>query len=208
MLLAMETNSLLDYQRLSDKELVCNVQSNISPEESLNELVFRHSGIFITMVNNYSPDPSSSITSNRADLLCDKNYHIYQAALKYDESKNTKFSTHLGNETRWMCLNLYNKNKNSKEVHLDHPLTSRQEKSMGDDKTIDLEILSKIISLINSDPDNRVSKIFKMRYIDGYKNKVMPWNKVCKPLRLSIQGCINIHDKTIKKLKNELKNEL
>ncbi len=195
---------------MSDKDLVCNLQIGVDPEQSLGELVQRHSGIFITMVNNYSPSSTSGIVSDRIDLLKDRNYYIYKAALKYDESRNTKFSTHLGNETRWLCLNLYNKNKNSKEVHMDFADIGKCIKSVlePEDNKVDLEVLSKIMSLINKDPDARVSKIFKMRYIEGQKNNVMPWNKICKPLKLSIQGCINIHDKAITKIKRELKNEL
>ncbi len=193
---------------LSDNQLVCNLQVGISPEESLSELVQRHSGIFITMVNSYSPTHTSGIVSNRNELLKDRNYYIYKAAIKYDETRNTKFSTHLGNETRWMCLNLYNKNKNSKEVCIETANLSKKELSTPEDRKIDLEVLSKIMNMINKDPDNRVSKIFKMRYIEGQKNTVMPWNKICKPLKLSIQGCINIHDKTIDKIKKELKAEL
>ena len=193
---------------LSDNELVCNLQGGIYPEESLGELVQRHSGIFITMVNNYSPTHTSGIVSNRSELLKDRNYYIYKAAIKYDENRNTKFSTHLGNETRWLCLNIYNKNKNSKEVYLDISNIGNKEQSIPDENKVDLEILSKIMSMINKDPDNRVSKIFKMRYIDGQKNSVMPWNKICKPLKLSIQGCINIHDKAINKIKKQLKGEL
>lgn len=193
---------------LSDNELVCNLQGGIYPEESLGELVQRHSGIFITMVNNYSPTHTSGIVSNRSELLKDRNYYIYKAAIKYDENRNTKFSTHLGNETRWLCLNIYNKNKNSKEVYLDISNIGNREQSIPDENKVDLEILSRIMSMINKDPDNRVSKIFKMRYIDGQKNSVMPWNKICKPLKLSIQGCINIHDKAINKIKKQLKGEL
>lgn len=198
----------MEINSLSDKELVCNLQVGVNPEESLGELVQRHSGIFITMVNNYSPTHTSGIVSNRSELLKDRDYYIYKAAIKYDENRNTKFSTHLGNETRWLCLNIYNKNKNSKEVNLDCANICDKEKSIPEENKIDLEILSKIMGIINKNPDNRVSKIFKMRYIDGQKNSVMPWNKVCKPLKLSIQGCINIHDKAIKKIKKELKGEL
>jgi len=160
------------------------------------------------MVNNYSPTSTSGIVSDRVDLLKDRNYYIYKAALKYDDSRNTKFSTHLGNETRWLCLNLYNKNKNSKEVHMDYADIGKRSEDKPEDKKVDLEVLSKIMNLINKDPDTRVSKIFKMRYIEGQRNNVMPWNKICKPLKLSIQGCINIHDKAITKIKRELKNEL
>lgn len=193
---------------LSDTQLVSNLQVGVNPEQSLEELVHRHSGIYITMVNNYSPTHTSGIVSNRSELLKDRNYYIYKAALKYDDTRNTKFSTHLGNETRWLCLNLYNKNKNSKEVCMDGTNLNKKELSSREDKKIDLEVLSKIMNMVNKDPDNRVSKIFKMRYIEGHKNNVMPWNKICKPLKLSIQGCINIHDKTISKIKKELKEEL
>lgn len=198
----------MEINSLSDNELVCNLQVGVDPEQSLGELVQRHSGIFITMVNNYSPTSTSGIVSDRVDLLKDRNYYIYKAALKYDDSRNTKFSTHLGNETRWLCLNLYNKNKNSKEVHMDYADIGKRSETQPEDKKVDLEVLSKIMNLINKDPDTRVSKIFKMRYIEGQRNNVMPWNKICKPLKLSIQGCINIHDKAITKIKRELKNEL
>ena len=192
---------------LSDINLVCNIQEGFDIEESLGELVNRHSGIFITMVNNYSMSHTSGVVPDRTDLLKDKSYYIYKAALKYDESKDTKFSTHLGNETRWLCLNLYNKNKKSKEINADHESLSNRE-IYDEDTSIDLEVLSKIMSMINKDPDSRVSKIFKMRYIQGSRNKVMPWHKICKPLKLSIQGCINIHNKTILKIKKELNKEL
>lgn len=192
---------------LSDVDLVCNIQDGLKSEESLGELVNRHSGIFITMVNNYSMNHTSGTVPDRTDLLKDKGYYIYKAALKYDESKDTKFSTHLGNETRWLCLNFYNKNKKCKEVNADHQSLSNKQ-ALDTQPSIDLEVLSKIMSMINKDPDNRVSKIFKMRYIEGSKNKVMPWHKICKPLKLSIQGCINIHNKTILKIKKELNKEL
>ena len=39
-----------------------------------------------------------------------------------------------------------------------------------------------------------------MRYLNG-KKKLTPWRKIAKELDLSIQGCINIHNSTFKKLK-------
>ena len=190
-----------DIKGLSDKELVKAVKYGKQSDECLLELVSRHSGIYISMVHNYSPDKSSGLLTARDDLLNDKNYYIYQAALKYDDSKQTKFSTYLGNETRWLCLNLYNKNKNSKEISSDKPDLNYAAHDLHE-VSMKQEILDKIMSLIQRDPDHRISTIFKMRYIDGDKNKVMPWNKVCESVDLSIQGCINIHNKTIKKIKN------
>jgi len=198
-----------DINFLSDAELASGIKKQSDRGDYLRELVNRHSGIYISMVNNYSPPSTSSVNSHKDDLLNDKDYYIYQAALKYDDSKKTKFSTYLGNETRWMCLNLYNKNKNSKEIPDPNELYSST--YLGEDRfivSINEEILKKIMSIAKKEPDTRVSKIFQLRYIDGEKNKVMPWNKVCKFVDLSIQGCINVHNKAIKKIKEELSKDI
>ena len=46
-----------------------------------------------------------------------------------------------------------------------------------------------------------------MRYKDGVRNKLTPWKKIAKKLKLSIQGCINIHEKFIKEIKKEFKHD-
>ena len=196
-----------EIKGLSDTELVKAVKFGMKSDDHLKELVDRHSGIYISMVNSYSPDRTSGLVSAKDDLLSDKNYYIYQAALKYDESKQTKFSTYLGNETRWLCLNIYNKNKNSKEISSDKPDLNYAAVDLHE-VSMKQEILDKILAIIKRDPDQRISTIFKMRYIDGDKNKVMPWNKVCQSVSLSIQGCINIHNKTIRKIKKQLKEDI
>ena len=60
-----------------------------------------------------------------------------------------------------------------------------------------------IFESLDKSGDRRACKIFKMRYIIGDKNKVMPWKKVSKEVNLSIQGCINIHNSYIKKIKSQ-----
>ena len=77
----------------SDKELTDNLKLDIDTEESLRELVNRHSGIFIGIVAYYIPKGSPS--GNRQELIDDLEYHVYNASLKYDASKKTKFSTFL-----------------------------------------------------------------------------------------------------------------
>ena len=98
----------------SDVELVDQIQNgqeNI--EAALKQLIHRHSGIYVKMVNSYLPNNSEiTTTQSKKEVLQDKDYRIYLAALKYDPNKGAKFSTHLGNETKWMCLNLFNKTKN------------------------------------------------------------------------------------------------
>lgn len=202
---------MINLKEMTDSELIFGVKNTNDSGDCLMELVCRHSGIFMTMVHNYLPNSFSSGPSYRDELIDDKNYYIYQAAIKYDECRNTKFSTYLGNETRWMCLNLYNKNKNKtmKEVGLDclevkHILSNDDNKSL----TLNKEMLDKILNMADNSKDSRISKIFKLRYIDPEGNKVTSWKNIGSELNLSIQGCINIHNKAIKKIKKQLEKEI
>lgn len=200
-----------NVNNMTDVDLIYGLKFDEAPSECLMELVDRHSGIYMTMVNNYTPNNIRSGPSYKTELISDKNYYIYQAALKYDESKKTKFSTYLGNETRWMCLNLYNKEKNKtmKEISGDSvPINTISSNDDTSSQVSKKEMMSKILSMVESDPDSRISKLFNMRYIDSSGNKLTPWKTVSKSLNLSIQGCINVHNKTINKIKKELHKEL
>lgn len=195
-----------NYARnLSDQELINQIQKGENADDHLRELVNRHSGIYIEMINNYVP--STTIFTNKHELINDKDYNIYQAALKYDPTRGAKFSTYLGNETKWMCLNIYNKNKKNPEVSVEELYSeiSNDLAKSEHEESIRQELFNKVIEIIKDYPDERIIKIFTMRYIDGSKNKTMPWKSVSEEIDMSIQGCINIHDSTINKLKIKLK---
>jgi RNA polymerase sigma factor (sigma-70 family) len=199
----------MQIKDLSDSQLIESIRedagSTCSVNKSLEELIDRHSGIFLDIVNSYVPEASFFVKKN--DIVEEKNFYIYQAALKYDPNRGTKFSTYLGNETKWMCLNLYNKNKRHPEIACeDQIIESNFSKHYLNDE-IDRDSFDKIIELSKKDPDPRVYKIFQMRYVVGEKNKVMPWKKISEELNMSIQGCINIHNSCIKKFKNKLNKE-
>ena len=95
------------------------------------------------MIHNYVP--SNTIFTNKDELISDKEYNIYQAALKFDSSRGAKFSTYLGNETKWMCLNIYNKNKKHPEIATEELyLDLNQDFSTNDhEKNIERELFKK-----------------------------------------------------------------
>ena len=188
-----------------DEKLISLIKAGKNGDGALKELIKRHSGIYVSMVNIYAQ--SSSPLSNKSEFLHDKDYNIYQASLKYDPTRGAKFSTYLGNETKWKCLNSISKSARCPETSCeDIVLELNQKKTDCEHKKIlDKELMDAIISIVEQNPDDRVYKIFKMRYVEGYKNKVMPWKSVSQNLNLSIQGCINIHDSAISKIKNKLK---
>ena len=190
---------------LEDLQLVDNIKKDTKTEDCLQELIGRHTGIYLDIVNKYTLNGN---TTNRLDLIDEKDYNIYQAALKYEGDRGTKFPTFLGNETKWICLNKFNKRKKDPQLSIDdvkesdilHPKKEKFKKE-------DLEVFSEAIKLSKDHKDKRVEKIFEMRYITGEKNKVMPWKKISEELNMSIQGCINIHNSAVEKFKIELKDK-
>ena len=190
---------------LQDNELVKNIKNDKKAEDSLQELIGRHTGIYLDIVNKYTKNGNST---NKLDLIDEKDYNIYQAALKYKDDKGTKFPTFLGNETKWICLNKHNKKKKEPQVSIEDIKESDiLENKHSKVSSEELEIFSEAIKFSKNHQDERVEKIFEMRYITGEKNKVMPWKKISEELNMSIQGCINIHNSAIEKFKIELKDK-
>lgn len=186
----------------SDLSLITNIKEN-NDSLSLQELIDRHSGIYIDIVNRTVSDSCEFM--NKKEILSDKDYYIYSAALKFQPDRNTKFSTYLANETRWRCLNMFNKNKKMIEEPLDDSI---KEKSSSEDFLSNLqqqELIDRIIDLAKKNPDKRIKKIIDMRYCFGY-TKAHSWKEISKKLNMSIQGCIDIHNKFIQKIKKEITN--
>ena len=192
----------------SDQQLINDLQDNAAKSESLNELISRHSGIYIEIVNRYIREDFGIVRKD--DVIQEKDFNIYRCALKFDPSKKTKFSTYLGNETKWMCLNLYNRNKKEKNnLEISENIYSLLCPDLSEiPNRIDTEMQAEVNSIIKNIPDKRIKKIFKMRYVEGQKNKVMPWKRIGEKVNLSIQGCINVHNKGIMLIKDKLQGEI
>jgi len=179
-----------------DIELINKVK-NEKDQDSLKQIIDKHSGIYVDMVNKYIPNSVNGILKD--DIIEEKDYCIYNAVLNYDSNKKTKFSTYLGNLAKWRCLNIYNKHTKFPQQSLEN--TKMQNFSCEPDiKDIeDSENLVNIFKIVEKAKDPRIKKIFKMRYSDG--KKLTPWKKIAKKLDLSIQGCINIHNNHLTEIK-------
>jgi len=185
----------------SDLTLICKIQEDNTDQESLIALVDRHSGIFHTMVNHFMSSPQCAL--DKTQIVEDKEMTIYDSALNYDPSRNTKFSTHLANQTKWKCLNALNKKKKNKECFIDDENSYIEPSCDSFIKDINKEeALSVFEKCLKTEEDDRVKKIVDMRY-GSYNNKLTPWRKIAKELDMSIQGCINIHNRFINKVKKE-----
>ncbi len=186
---------------IDDNQLVSQIQQDKDAESALRALVERHSGIYYSIISKYVP--TTSPICSRQDLFDDRDLQIYNAALKFDSTKGTKFSTFLGNETKWLCLNSYNKAKRKYfESRAPNDLDFLDKFDESDN--IDRNLINEIYHMVEKHPDHRVAKIFQLRYKEGEGGKLLPWKYVAPHVELSIQGCINVHNSVIKDIKRKL----
>ena len=187
----------------SDLTLIEKLQER-KDEDSLLQLIERHSGIYHSMVNHFMSHPQNALDKDQ--MVNEKDATIYSAAMNYDPNRKTKFSTHLANQTKWKCLNLLNKNKRMKQFFIDEDENHFEPscESFIADLTRG-EVLSVFKTCLKKEKDERVKKIVDVRY-GRTDNKLTPWRVISEELEMSIQGCINIHNRFIEKVKRHIKN--
>jgi hypothetical protein len=192
----------------TDEYLVDKIKEE-KDSDCLKELIMRHSGIYIDMIRKFGGKALTDTQSN--DMMSEKDFNIYMAAMSYDSSQS-KFSTYLANMTKYNCLTNKTINKkcaniiNFDDIQYDcetselNPCDSTQHNESA-------KFLETIINKIESHPDPRVPTVFKQRYFSTPNNKLKPWRKIAPLVDLTVQGCINLHDRTIKELQNNIQHE-
>lgn len=194
----------MTYTHLQDLDLVEKLQKE-NCEGSLIELVNRHSALCRDICNKYSSAMSASGVSS-ADVYDQKEYIVYKSALTFNPDKKTKFSTWLGNYTRYQCLNAIS--ASSRHISLDMPqLTFLKERDSVLEQKLDPrhseDTIEYILNILENLQDKRIHEIFKLRYLTPSKNK-MTWAKIGKEMGISTQTAINLHEKGRGFLKNKM----
>ena len=190
---------------VTDSDLTKMIRDE-NDELALTELISRHSGIYVDMLKKFG---FKCLTQNQIqDIMGDKDYVIYKAALEYDPEK-AKFSTHLANKAKYMCLTQKTKNKKNRiSSNFEEIQFFQKDKALTPDESCKAnDSFSRISNLINKHKDKRLKIIFHERYFCGRGGKLKPWKEVAEKINLSAQGCINLHDRAIKELNNKIDNE-
>lgn len=207
----------LDFSEINDIDLTENIKNDFMTNESLKELVSRHSGIYFKMVNRYVPNKQDIHKKDhveRESLIDEKDFFIYEMAKKYDPYRGVKFSTFLGSQARFKCLNEINDRRELEYVDSD-TLNFYSDKNFNEnfyDNSNNEELIDKVIETLESFHDKRARKIIEERYFTATNGKLKTWNNVSKKIKkdkngekhLSYQGVINIHNDAIEYLKGEL----
>lgn len=189
-----------NLENKTDQQLIRRVQ-NKNCEESLKILINRHSPLCYKIYKKYTPSFNvKNIDLN--EVYQQKDYIIYKTVISYKSNKKVKFSTWLGNQIRYQCLNAINKKEDI--IYLEQKeLQFLIDKNNTEDETSKLvELKEYIITLLDQLKDERISKIFNMRYFQNTSSQT--WTKIGKKMKMSTQNAINLHNKGVQILKNKL----
>ena len=179
---------------LKDSQLIWRVKVR-DCEDSLKELINRHTRLFYKISQKYFPfvnKPNCSQTVE--DIIGSSHSIIYEAMNQYNPRRKVKFSTWLGNFVRYRCLNYLNKNSRMIGVDDDKMDFFFTKKALEDFSTQDRKEDHVFVNnLISQFKDSRMKKVFELRYFSG--SKKMTWVDIGGKLNVSAQTAINLHNK-------------
>lgn len=187
-----------------DEKLVENVK-NSGCNESYIEILGRHENLFYKICQKYIPIVSSK-GLEKNDLLEDKHFVVFKSINSYLPNKNTKFSTWLGNCTRYHCLNFINANGkyvSTEDDIIKSKIDAKVKESYSDSRT-GLTNSEYIFNILYQLKDKRIAKVFKLRYFKDFGSKKKPtWSRIAKEINTSTQTAINLHLRGQKILKTK-----
>jgi RNA polymerase sigma factor (sigma-70 family) len=185
-------------KNLKDEQLINRIIKK-SCSECLQELVNRHGGMLFNIGKKYC----SSCNLDLNDLNDNKYWIIFNAVQSFNPEKGSKFSTWLGNQVRFFCLN--HKNKNNKLVPIeDNSLEFFINDLSKKENTINKkEIIDKIIDLFNQITDPNTKNAIYYRYFYN-KERILNYAEIAEILEVTPQTVLNWHNKFITFAKKKL----
>jgi RNA polymerase sigma factor (sigma-70 family) len=180
-----------------DNELIKEVK-NIGCNESFKELLNRHSNLYYKICQKYLPT-LKRMGVNSDDVLNDKEYVFFKSLTSFQPDKKTKFSTWLGNFTRYHCLNYINTYKKYSTQELFEELEATPSVPRADGAEYIYSILSQL-------KDERIIKVYRMRY-ENNGDKKATWSNIAKKMKISTQTAINLHARGKKMIKKKIESK-
>lgn len=191
---------MIELKKSSDNELIKFILSK-KCNNSIKELVDRHSGIIFNIGKKYCKNCNLDLQ----ELHDNRYWIVYNAVKSFDPKKGSKFSTWLGNQIRFFCLNY--RNKNSKLIPIEDSalefFINQNSKIENNNKK---EVISNIIDLFNQISDSNTKKAIYYRYFYD-QNRILNYAEIAKILNVTPQTVLNWHNKFINFAKKKLTNK-
>lgn len=161
---------------IPDSILISRIKDSADSAATL-ELINRHSGVYIDVVQQYAFSPKIQVPELRDDRI----YNIFSWIKDYDPNKETQFGSYVGKKTRWMCLNIINRDHESVEMDVNAPNTDLDTQGTADRHTDLAEIKAEASKI----EDPVFWRIFKLRF-DAKRPR--SWREIGESTKLSHEG--------------------
>lgn len=183
-----------------DISLINDIKTTQS-STALLELASRHTGIYCSILNKYVGLPSYE----KLEITENKLYNIYNCAINYKPEMGMKFSTYLGESTKWICLAALNKNKYIKTtLDISQNGENQWETEINtEDKVIKEIELHEDLEEVEALTDNIEDLRFKFILKERQQKKPKPWRDIGKELELSGEWCRQIYKRKINFIKKK-----
>jgi RNA polymerase sigma factor (sigma-70 family) len=190
---------MVNYKQKSDEDLILDIKSQ-KCNLSLCELVDRHSGLCFSIGKKFMTNCGLRLE----DINDNKYLIIFNAANSFDVEKGSKFSTWLGNQVKFFCLNF--KNKNNKLLPTEDKtlefLINECSKNKQDNQK---EFIENIRDLFHKISDVNTKNAIYYRYFYN-QERILNYSEIAKILKVTPQTVLNWHNKFIKYAKKKLTN--
>jgi RNA polymerase sigma factor (sigma-70 family) len=186
----------------TDIELIDKIKKE-NCNNSLIQLSERHSALCHSIYRLLAPKVTASGLCI-SEISKEKDLVVWKSAISYNPQFESKFSTWLGSNIRWQCLNTIK--SDGRYILMDEvDLQSRiDESDICTQPPKDLgSTFEYIFSILEQLKDKRIRQVFELRYSD----KKLAWSKIAKTVGVSTQTAINLHERGKKILAQKLKSE-
>lgn len=185
-------------KHLKDETLIKKIV-NKQCNESLKELVNRHSGMIFNIGKKYCTSCNLDIN----ELNDNRYWIIFNSAKSFNPKKGSKFSTWLGNQIRFFCLNYKNKNSKLVPIENEHLEFYINNSNKLENKSKQKEAINNIIDLFNQISDPNTKNAIYYRYFHN-KDRILNYSEIAQILDVTPQTVLNWHNKFIEFAKKKL----
>jgi len=169
--------------------------------ESFLILKKRHEKLFYSVCNKFTN------RLNIEEIHRDIDFVFFKSILSFNLEKKAKYSTWLGNFTRYHCLNYIK--KNSKYVSGTEEAITHffNQKSIEEFEPVEeyKNDISHAFKLLSKMKDKRIHRVFTLRYLN--KGPKLTWKQIAEKFELTPQTIINLHAKGRRLLRQRMKKE-
>jgi DNA-directed RNA polymerase specialized sigma subunit len=181
---------------IPDCELVLKAKAGCS--DSLLELYKRHAPLLTKVYNKYRFAMKSCGIEDYEES--DKIFLMWKTAETFKADKKSKFSSWIGNYTRFYCLKKIAAHNRKIKFTNDYDIALAEIPA----STKVSHLPGYVMHILNGLEDKRIKKIFELKY---FHPKEYNFSEISKKIGIGNQRVSELHEKGRKILQNKLKSE-